>query len=110
MLLIVYCPKLWVLFVAAGIVGICEGFIYVSHLFYGVSGGKKRSGLMALHEFLLSTGFVIGSVGGGFISDSFGRYVPYWLGAGAILIGLIAQSAIWRKLRTSTPSAIVTTS
>jgi MFS family permease len=100
MLLIVYCPYLWILFTAAGIVGICEGFAYVSHMFYGISGGKRRSGLMALHEFLLSSGFVIGSVAGGYISDSFGRYVPYWFGAGAIFLGLATQAAIWSKLKT----------
>jgi MFS family permease len=100
MLLVVYCPYLWVLLAAAGIVGICEGFAYVSHMFYGISGGKKRSGLMALHEFLLSSGFVIGSVAGGYISDSFGRYVPYWFGAGAIILGLAVQAIIWTILRT----------
>jgi MFS family permease len=99
MLLIVYYPKLWMLFVAAGIVGICEGFIYVSHLFYGVSGGKRRSGLMALHELLLSGGIVIGSVAGGYISDASNRYMPYWFGAAAILLGLAIQAAIWMKLR-----------
>ena len=87
------------LFAAAGIVGICEAFIYVSHLFYGVSGGKKRSGLMAIHEFLLSIGMVIGSVAGGYISDSFGRYVPYWFGVGAIFFALAVQGAIWWKLK-----------
>jgi MFS family permease len=99
MLLIVYCPNLWMLFAAAAIVGVCEGFAYISHMFYGISGGKKRSGLMALHEFLLSCGFVIGSVAGGYISDSFGRYVPYWFGAAAVLLGLAVQWAIWRKFR-----------
>jgi MFS family permease len=95
MLLIVYCPRLPELLCAAAIVGVCEGFAYVSHMFYGISGGKRRSGLMALHEFLLSSGFVIGSVGGGYISDLHGRYMPYWLGAGAVLGGLIIQSIIW---------------
>lgn len=95
MLLIVYCPVLWAVFVASAVVGVCEGFAYISHMFYGISGGKNRSGLMALHEFLLSSGFVIGSAGGGYISDAFGRRMPYWLGAGAILVGLLAQAAIW---------------
>jgi predicted MFS family arabinose efflux permease len=99
MLLIVYLPRLWILFLAAGIVGICEAFIYVSHLFYGVSGGKKRSGLMAIHEFLLSCGMVVGSVAGGYISDSMGRYMPYWLGAGSLVFGLAVQTAIWKKLK-----------
>lgn len=100
MLLVVYFATLWVLFAVAAIVGISEGFIYLSHLFYGVSGGKRRSGLMALHELLLSSGVVIGSVAGGYISDATNRYMPYWFGTGAILLGLAAQAIIWMRLRT----------
>jgi MFS family permease len=105
MLMIVYFASLPVILAAAAIVGVCEGFAYVSHMFYGISGGRKRSGLMALHEFLLSVGFVIGSVGGGYISDAFGRRAPYWLGAGAILVGLAVQAAIWLGLRTRTKAS-----
>jgi hypothetical protein len=75
---------------AAGIIGVAEAFIYASHLFYNVSGARNRSGLMALHEFLLSAGLVAGSLSGGYISDAFGRYKPYWFGllmvSGAIML------------------------
>jgi MFS family permease len=50
MLLVIFYPRLYILFVAFALLGGCEAFVYVSHLFYGVSGGKNRSGLMAIHE------------------------------------------------------------
>jgi len=96
MLLILGFTSLWVFIAAAGIIGIAEGFIYASHLFYNVSGAKSRNGLMALHEFLLSAGFVIGSLTGGHLSDSFGRYMPYWFGLFAVLGAMILQGACGR--------------
>jgi predicted MFS family arabinose efflux permease len=100
MLLPVRYSQQWILLAAAGIVGTSQAFIYVSHLFYGVSGGRRRLGLMAVHEFLLSGGIVMGSVAGGYISDSFGRRAPYLFGTAAVVVGLLIQAAIRARLGT----------
>jgi predicted MFS family arabinose efflux permease len=80
---------------AAGLGGICYGFIYSSHQYYGVSGGTKRSGLMAIHETIIGAGFATGALGGGILSDSFGRYSPYWFVCGVIIIAGGAQVILW---------------
>lgn len=95
MLMILNGPSLSILFVATGLVGAGQAFMYSSHLYYGVSGGTRRSGRMAIHEFLLSAGFVIGASAGGFLSDQFGPLMPYRFGLSAVALGLFLQLSIW---------------
>ncbi len=95
MLMILKGSSLGIFFVATGLVGTGQAFMYNSHLFYGVSGGTRRSRRMAIHEFLLSAGFVIGSLTGGFLSDQFGPLMPYRFGLGVVALGLFLQLAIW---------------
>jgi len=85
---------LWHFFLAVGLVGGGQGFLYSSHLYYVLSGAQNRSSRMAIHEITLSIGFLTGSIVGGYLSDSFGRYAPYWFGLTAVVAGLTAQSAI----------------
>ena len=99
MLLILSCTSLWFLAATTGIIGIAQAFIYASHLFHNVSGTKSRSGLMALHEFLLSLGLVIGSLAGGYISDSFGRYMTYCFGLIAVCSAMVLQGIIWVTMK-----------
>ena len=80
---------------AAGLSGVCYGFIYGSHQYYGVSGGKKRSALMAVHETIIGAGFASGSLIGGILSDSFGRYSPYWFACAVIIAGGLIQILVW---------------
>jgi MFS family permease len=80
---------------AAGLSGVCYGFIYGSHQYYGVSGGTKRSGLMAIHETIIGAGFAIGALIGGILSDSFGRYSPYWFASAVIIAGGLLQILVW---------------
>jgi len=95
MLMILKGSSLGIFFLATGLVGTGQAFMYNSHLYYGVSGGTRRSRRMAIHEFLLSTGFVIGSLTGGFLSDQFGPLTPYRFGMGVVAIGLLLQISIW---------------
>ena len=95
MAIILSCKGLVLLFVAATIVGVMEGFLYAAHLFYGLTGSKQRSSLMAVHEFLLSIGLVAGSFLGGQLSDAFGRYMPYKFGVVAIAVAAAIQIAAW---------------
>jgi MFS family permease len=99
MILILSCKALWILLAAATIVGITEAVLYTAHLFYGLTGSKRRSSFMAIHELLLSVGIVAGSFVGGHLSDSFGRYMPYWFGLAAIGFAAAIQLAAWFAIR-----------
>jgi len=100
MLVFINCRILWPFYVAAALFGAGQAFNYSSHLYYSLSGGKKRSAITAIHEATLSSGFVIGAFCGGFISDHFADpLMPYRFGIGAIGVGLVAQIIIWFSLR-----------
>lgn len=95
MLMIVGGNLLWQFFLAAAIAGVAQGFLYSSHLYYVVSGEKNRSVRMAIHEITLSIGFLVGSIAGGYISDQFGRFAPYWFGLAVVAAGVVLQGGIW---------------
>lgn len=94
-LTIIFTANLFLQLLAAGLSGICHSVIYSSHQYYGVSGGRKRSGLMAIHETLLGAGFASGSIFGGILSDAFGRRTPYWFGSGVIIASGLIQIILW---------------
>jgi len=83
--------------------GLGGAFTYNSHLYYGVSGGGRRSAGMAIHEFTLAAGYCTGGVAGGWLSDAFGRRAPYWLGAGVLIGALIVEAVLWRRSRGALP-------
>jgi len=95
MLMIIYGGAIWSFLVAAVLLGSSGAFIYSSHLYYGVSGSKRRSARMAIHETVLSMGFFIGSLVGGYLSNHFGRYMPYWFGLGVLAVGFVGQVLVW---------------
>lgn len=84
---------------AAGLGGIGYGFVYSSHQYYGVSGGNKRSALMAIHETTLGAGVATGALFGGILSDAFGRYSPYKYAGWFIVIAGIAQIILWISMK-----------
>jgi len=103
---IIVCMAMIILFdnlslqlLASGLAGICYGFVYGSHQYYGVSGGRKRSGLMAIHETIIGAGFAAGSLVGGMLSDAFGRHSPYWFACAVIIIAGLIQIFLWMSLR-----------
>lgn len=87
--------------------GACVGVTYSSDLFYGVSGGVRRARRMATHELILSVGFVIGSFGGGWITDHVSLRATYPICAALLLAGLVAQAVVYaqrtRSQRAATP-------
>jgi predicted MFS family arabinose efflux permease len=73
--------------------------VYGSHQYYGVSGGVKRSGLMAIHETIIGAGFAAGSLVGGMLSDAFGRHSPYWFACAVIVAAGLIQIILWFSIR-----------
>ena len=92
-------PCLPIFFLITTGLGFAQGFTYVSHLYYGVYGSKKRSVRMAVHEITLSLGMFIGAPAGGYLSDHFGRQMPYWFGIAVLALGLTSQAIVWFVLR-----------
>ncbi len=108
LLLAAFAPSEVMLYIACALAGLGVSFLYASHLFYGVSGGRDRARLMAIHEILLSGGFLVGSVGGGIVADAAGLRAPYRIAAvlvgGSVLLSMIVSRA-GVKPRFSTPAA-----
>jgi predicted MFS family arabinose efflux permease len=99
MLIILLSKSLAMQFLSAAFGGICYGFVYSSHQYYGVSGGKKRSALMAIHEIIIGAGISAGALFGGILSDAFGRYSPYKYACMFVSVAAIAQIVLWFTLR-----------
>ncbi|MGE5294606.1 MAG: MFS transporter [Solirubrobacterales bacterium] len=94
LLMTIYGRALSVLFASSILLGVAYGFAYCSHLYYGASGSRKRSGRMAIHETVISLGLTIGSAAGGYLCDHAGLYAPYWFAIGVIALGMVGQVVI----------------
>lgn len=71
--------------------GVCVGVTYSSNLFYGVSGGRDRAKLMAIHELLLSCGFIVGALGGGWVTAHVAVRAAYPICAALLAAGMAVQ-------------------
>jgi predicted MFS family arabinose efflux permease len=98
--LIISGRTLWIFIPALMIMAIGFGFAYSSHLYYGACGSRKRSTQMAIHEVTLSLGVIVGAGTGGYLSENFGIYWPYWFSIIVLALGLIAQAVIWGTVKT----------
>ncbi len=92
----------WHLATVATVTGLAGGVAYSSSLYYGVSGGRRRAALAAIHEMLLSAGFMMGAIGGGELSQRYGLVSPYRFCAlvlvGAVLIQVGAYTMVKMSL------------
>ena len=64
-------------------------------ILYGVSGGVRRARRMAIHELVLSVGFVIGAFGGGWVTDHISLRAAYPICAGLLIAGMAAQAIVF---------------
>ncbi len=94
----------WHLGIVAVITGLCGSVAYSSSLYYGVSGGRRRGALTAIHEMLLSAGFVIGAIGSGALSQRFDLWTPYPIAAAVLGCAVVVQAIIYRAARLRMPS------
>jgi MFS family permease len=106
MAMMIICKTLPLQLLASGMAGVWYGYVYSSHQYYGVSGSKKRSNLMAVHETIIGAGFATGSLFGGILSDTWGRYSPYWFGITVIAAGGLVQIILWFIAKTRQPISV----
>ena len=84
-------------------------FIYSSHLFYCVSGGRQRERNAAIHEIVLATGSAVGSFGGGVLGQVYGIRTVYGIIAGVIAAALFLQVGLFARYcwgRVTEPSPV----
>jgi MFS family permease len=89
----------WQMALCVVVGGICVGVTYTSNLFYGVSGGQKRARLMIIHEVLLSVGTIIGSSGGGWVTDHVTLRAAYPIGSALVITGIAVQLLLLLRRR-----------
>ncbi len=106
-LTVIFCTHLYIYYFVAVFLGLGAAFCYSSHLYYGSAGGAKRYALMAVHEFILASGYVIGALGGGVLNDYFQRrdpdhynlLAPYKFGAAVLTLAILAQIILFLRVR-----------
>jgi predicted MFS family arabinose efflux permease len=79
--------------------GACFATAYAYSIFHGAAGASNRAARMAMHESTLSAGFLVGSLAGGLVYDTWGVAAFYLLFAGFLAAVLPAQGALaaWGK-------------
>ena len=75
-------------------VGFCMGVSFFYSMFHGISGAVNRSGMMALHESLLSAGLISGSFAGGYLYQRVSMAAVYAFSAVIVLAGLAVQAVL----------------
>ena len=70
------------------------GVSFFYSMFHGISGAVNRSGMMALHESLLSVGLISGSFAGGYLYQRVSMAAVYAFSAAIVLAGLAVQAVL----------------
>ncbi len=89
----------WHMMICMAIGGLAVGVTYSSDLFYGISGGVRRSRRMAIHELLLAIGIASGALFGGAVSEHLGLRLVYPICSGLILCGVVVQLTTYAARR-----------
>ncbi|UCB44802.1 MAG: MFS transporter [Spirochaetota bacterium] len=91
-------PLLLVLFIS--LLGALRAISYSNSFFHGVSGSINRTRRMAIHEALLASGIICGSLLGGLLYQHFSMTVVYTLCAAVVMFGVVIQTSLFFLLRT----------
>ena len=90
--------------VGFAVVGLLQAMVYNNSLFYATSGAPDRDRRASVHEILLTSGQVVGSVSGGFLYQAVSMPAVY-AGLSLLLgVGAAAQAAMIYKPRISSRS------
>ena len=73
------------------VMGLLMALSYSNSIFHGVSGSTNRARRMAVHEILLSAGYIIGSCIGGVLYQRYSMSTVYWVCSAVVLAGVIIQ-------------------
>jgi DHA1 family multidrug resistance protein-like MFS transporter/DHA1 family quinolone resistance protein-like MFS transporter len=84
----------WQVAAVAVVGGACMSLTYYSSVYYSAAGGTRRASAMAVHEVVLSVGFIVGAVGGGRLSELFDLRITYAVAALVMTAGVAAQALI----------------
>jgi MFS family permease len=100
LLLTIYGKALGTFFACSVLLGVAYGFAYTSHLYYGASASRQRSTRMVIHETVISTGLMVGSLAGGYLAEHVGLYAPYWFAVVLVGLGMAGQMALHLTAKT----------
>ena len=79
--------------------GLAVAMAYSTSIFHGASGSRNRAKRMAIHESVLAGGVMAGSVSGGMVFQAFSAQHAYRLCGILLLISVLVEGLLWRKLR-----------
>ncbi|MCK4261562.1 MFS transporter [bacterium] len=78
-------------------IGLLMALSYSNSLFHGVSGSTNRAKRMAIHESVLSAGFISGTSIGGVLYQRYSMSTVYWFCLSLVLVGVIIQAGLSLK-------------
>ena len=81
------------------LIGGIRAFSYTSSLFHGISGSINRAGRIAVHEVLLNSGLIFGSVMGGLIYQNFSMTAVFYFCSSVAMLGALLQTGLYFLLR-----------
>jgi DHA1 family multidrug resistance protein-like MFS transporter/DHA1 family quinolone resistance protein-like MFS transporter len=88
---------------AIGILIAGMGFVgaasYNFGIFHGLSGSRQRGRRMAILESMANLGVVSGAMVGGTVCQTYGLERTYWMCAGIMLVSLLVQGLLVRRIR-----------
>jgi len=76
------------------LLGMLVALSYFNSMFHGIAGSANRAARSALHESLLSFGFIGGSVMGGVLYQRYSMAAAYLASAAIIMAGVVVQGCI----------------
>ncbi len=81
------------------VLGLVVAASYSCSLFYGVSGSLERGKMMGIHESVLSSGVIMGSVAGGQLYQNYSMRMVFFLCLIIAVLGGILQIGLLARIR-----------
>ena len=81
------------------LLGLASAMSYAAGLFYGIAGSSRRAGRMAVHEAVLNSGYICGSLASGLLYQHFSMAAVVLFCLGCSLLAVLAQYLLLRRIR-----------